>query len=295
VVVVATAITSRGGLPAAFGVFFLYLLGLGRRIWQRFNSVYGFTVASAPDGIRIRRGLLNKVSETIPVRRIQAVRQEEPLLWRFMGWCRLDVVLARIPGRESGSGGAAVRKALLPVGSLSTSEDLRGLVIRSVGFTPSPPPRRALFKAPLSYHFLAAGHDDTYAIAVTGRIRKSTCWVPLEKVQSVRLVQGPAQRRLRLATVHVDVAGRRVQAEFQDRDMDEARTLVVELAALSRQARHYVTAEPQPTTALSPSSPAGGWYPDPTGRHRHRYWDGQKWTGHVHDDGEATTVDPIGI
>ena len=25
------------------------------------------------------------------------------------------------------------------------------------------------------------------------------------------------------------------------------------------------------------------WAPDPTGRHRHRYWDGSGWTGHVYD------------
>jgi len=24
-----------------------------------------------------------------------------------------------------------------------------------------------------------------------------------------------------------------------------------------------------------------GWYPDPAGRHEHRYWDGARWTEHV--------------
>ena len=28
-----------------------------------------------------------------------------------------------------------------------------------------------------------------------------------------------------------------------------------------------------------------GWYPDPTGRHEHRYWDGNAWTLDVADDG----------
>ena len=31
------------------------------------------------------------------------------------------------------------------------------------------------------------------------------------------------------------------------------------------------------------------WYPDPTGRHDHRYWDGTKWTHHVADLGVAAT------
>lgn len=34
------------------------------------------------------------------------------------------------------------------------------------------------------------------------------------------------------------------------------------------------------------------WYPDPTGRHELRYWDGTRWTEHVSDQG-ATTIDPV--
>jgi hypothetical protein len=35
-----------------------------------------------------------------------------------------------------------------------------------------------------------------------------------------------------------------------------------------------------------------GWYPDPTGRHEWRYFDGQVWTAHVADQGQAS-LDPI--
>lgn len=31
------------------------------------------------------------------------------------------------------------------------------------------------------------------------------------------------------------------------------------------------------------------WYPDPHGRHQHRYWDGSAWTDRVADDGQAGT------
>jgi HEAT repeat protein len=34
------------------------------------------------------------------------------------------------------------------------------------------------------------------------------------------------------------------------------------------------------------------WYPDPTGRHQYRYWNGGAWTGYVADDGLAST-DPL--
>jgi hypothetical protein len=32
---------------------------------------------------------------------------------------------------------------------------------------------------------------------------------------------------------------------------------------------------------------APGWFPDPIGRHDHRWWDGAAWTAHVADDGVA--------
>jgi len=34
------------------------------------------------------------------------------------------------------------------------------------------------------------------------------------------------------------------------------------------------------------------WYPDPSGRHEHRYWDGAAWSEHVSDHGRQAT-DPI--
>ena len=287
-VLVMVGILNAGGLPTAFAIFFTYLFGLGTATWRRFNELYGFTVASAPDGIRIRRGLLGKVSETIPVRRVQAVRQMEPLLWRWMGWCRVEVVLARAPGRDATSGTGAVRKTLLPVGSLQTAEMLRAMVIGTVGVLPTRPPPRARLKSPFSYHFLAAGHDEAFAVAVTGRLCRTTCWVPLEKLQSVRRVQGPVQRRLGLATVHVDVAGRRIAAEFRDRDAGEADRLVPALAACSRTARRRAPAPP-----AGAAFPPSGWYPDPSGRHRHRFWDGRRWSEHVHDEGDTTAVDPL--
>jgi len=35
-----------------------------------------------------------------------------------------------------------------------------------------------------------------------------------------------------------------------------------------------------------------GWWPDPLGRHEHRYHDGSKWTDHVADNG-VTSVSPV--
>jgi putative membrane protein len=66
--------------------------------------------------------------------------------------------------------------------------------------------------------------------------------VPLEKAQSFREVQGPLQRRLGLATVHVDTVGRGVRAVLRDRDTTEAERYLAELPGLARAARRSYAA-----------------------------------------------------
>ena len=38
-------------------------------------------------------------------------------------------------------------------------------------------------------------------------------------------------------------------------------------------------------------SPSAGWYTDPSGQHRARYWDGASWTEQVRDD----LTEPTGV
>jgi putative membrane protein len=288
--------------------FLTYGVGFIQDVWRRISSQFHFSVADAPDGIRITRGLLGTVAETIPARRVQAVRLIEPLFWRLFRWCRLEVDVAGSVGREGGGGRSATsRKALLPVGSHDVARRLIGIVIGDAELALTSPPLRARLKAPLSYHFLRAGHSDALVMTVTGRVRRTTTWVPMVKTQSVRRIQGPWQRRLGLASVHLDAAGRRTRAEFRDRSVEEADRLVDELAMLSRIARKQ-----EADSRKGPGDPAGwatpslhgggavggpmapaGWFADPAGRHDVRYFDGTRWTADVRDQGVAG-VDPPG-
>jgi putative membrane protein len=93
------------------------------------------------------------------------------------------------------------------------------------------------WKSPLRYRKLAWGRTDTCVATTSGRLRRISCWVPLEKAQSLRRVEGPIQRRLHLASVHVDTAGRAVHATLRDRDAAEATEALDELAELARAAR----------------------------------------------------------
>ena len=241
------------GLLSTLGV---YAFGLATATWRRIATCFGFTVAVSPDGIRIRRGLLSTVAETVPGRRIQAVRMVQPLLWRPFGWCRLQVDVAGHGGHDEGS--RTARKDLLPVGSTAEAEYLAQLVLGHRAPVPARPPRRARIKTPFSYHFLAAGHDAEMAVAVTGRLTRTTVWMRLEKMQSVRFVQGPVQRRLGLASVHADAAGKRLHAVFRDRGAAEADDLLRDLAALSRTARGSVSGTARGSVSRTAGNSAAG-------------------------------------
>jgi putative membrane protein len=207
-------------------------------VWRRFNGEYHLTVGAAEDGLRVRAGLVALSAETIRPGRVQAVRMVEPLLWRRLGWCRLEVDLAgkqRRKGEGESTGGRL--RVLLPVGGRALALELLEHLLPDAPQPTRPAPRRVLLKSPLRRRFLAWGRTDRAVVTRTGRLRRVTVWVPLEKVQSVRFVEGPVQRRLRLASVHVDAAGRALRATLRDRDRAEADEAFADLIRLARLAR----------------------------------------------------------
>jgi putative membrane protein len=229
--------TVRAVLVAGGGGMLVTVVTMALSAWRRISTEWSFTVADAPDGLRIRSGLLSRSAETVPRGRIQAVRMVEPLWFRPLGWCRLELHLAGGVKGGDRQQPARVRRALLPVGPLSDAALLLSRVLPEREATLTRPPRRAMIRAPLSYHFLQAGIGEHCAVAISGRIRRETEWVPLAKIQSLRAAQGPIQRSLRLASVHLDAAGRHTRATLRDRAAVEAVHLLEELPARCAAAR----------------------------------------------------------
>jgi putative membrane protein len=233
-----TAVEAPAATTEAFGGSAVWVLAGLTMLWRRFNQEYKLTVAEAPDGLRLRSGLVALTSETIRPGRVQAVRMVEPFVWRRLGWCRLEVDIAGRQRRKGeGEAQRAPLRAVLPVGSRALAEELLARIVPDAPTDRLRPPRRALVKSPLRYRFLSFGQTDSCVVTTTGRIRRVTAWVPLAKVQSFRRVQGPVQRRLGLASIHLDTAGRSVHANLRDRDVEEADSVLGSLVALARAAR----------------------------------------------------------
>jgi putative membrane protein len=146
----------------------------------------------------------------------------------------------RVAGVAAERGDGLRGGTLLPVGTVPTAERIladavAGFALTSVAVHPVP--RRARWLAPLRRRVLGYQLAPTTFVTRDGLLTRRLVVVPYGRVQSVRIRQGPLQRALRLASVHVDVAGGGVHAAAQHRDVAEAMALATELAERSRAAR----------------------------------------------------------
>jgi putative membrane protein len=186
--------------------------------------------------MRIRRGLLETRSSTVPAGRVQSVLLEWPLLWRPSGWVRANMHVAGVRVEQQQQS----RSSLLPVGRVDEAETvlaraLPGVVLRDIAVRPVP--ARAKWFAPLRRRVLGYYLGPAAFASREGLLTRRLVIVPYERMQSVRVRQGPLQRRLRLASVFTDVAGGGPAAVAVHLDVTEARALALELAERSRAAR----------------------------------------------------------
>ncbi|MBQ0827296.1 PH domain-containing protein [Streptomyces tagetis] len=195
----------------------------------RFVGEYDWTLAESPDGLRIDHGLLDRAHETVPPGRVQAVRIVEPLLWRRLGWVRVELDVA-----------GSSNSLLLPVAPREIAVSVVARVLPGV-FVPgpahlTPPPRRAARRLPVWWRGHGLAVVGGVFAARHGLLKRTLSLVPHAKVQSVRLTQGPWRRALRLADVHVDT-GANTTVSARLRDADEAARLLHAQAERSRTGR----------------------------------------------------------
>lgn len=202
------------------------------------NTVLGqfdFTIADSPDGLRLRRGLLETRAQTVPPGRIQAVRVVEPLFWRSRGWVRVEANVAGYVGDDQqktsllapvATGEEATRLVALALPGL----DLPAVAMAGV-------PRAARWLDPWQWRSLSVGSDERFLVVRRGRWRRETDLVPHEKVQSLRISQAVLQRRFGLATLHVDTTPGPVRVTAAHRGEREARRLLDDEVARARTSR----------------------------------------------------------
>ena len=238
-------------LPAALGVFGL--------VWGRINGGATFRAAISPDGIRLRHGLTEARSQTLPPGRVQAVGLRQPLLWRGKDWWRVVINVAGYSGDDAN--GQANETVLHPVATRDEAllalwlvlpdlgvDDPRAVVSAAltgigddVGFTASP--RRARWVDPIGWRRHGVLVTDRALLLRSGRFWRSLDVVPHERTQSLGMEQGPVQRRLGVASLVVHSTPGPVSPRVRHLDEAVCAALLDEQAERARRARR--TAGPE--------------------------------------------------
>jgi putative membrane protein len=235
----------RSGLVAVLGPA---VLGVGGNAFRDLARQWNFALVRDGDGIHVRRGLTELKSSSVPVHRLQAVSVRQPAFWRLTDWWRIEVNVAGVgPGADNSD------SVLLPVGT--RAEAMRVLTVLRPGADSAPvlagmvgdadaayvvAPARAAWLSPLvrTRHGYAVTPD---ALLVRGgRVRRFVDVVPHARIQSLRLRQGPVQRRLRLATVEVLSTPGTAEPRVRHLAVGDASALLNEQVLRSSRARQPV-------------------------------------------------------
>lgn len=250
----AAAITGTAALLVPFAPA---VIGLVLATTRQFVTNYGFTVAEAPDGLRITKGLLDTRAQTVPPGRVQAVRVSQPLLWRALDLVRIDVNVAGYAADSQTE--TEKTSVLLPVGSRAVAyEVLLARVlpgVRAGELDLVPASRRAARLRPIGWRYLAAGATSLVFASRRGWIRRELMLMPHAKPQSMRITQGPLQCRLGLANVGLDSTKGPVVVLALHRDAGEARAILDREVALERAARAAAAPDQWELTARSSPDP----------------------------------------
>ncbi|GGQ50869.1 PH domain-containing protein [Couchioplanes azureus] len=205
-----------------------------RRVLQDWD----FRLARDAGGrLAVHYGLLETRSQIVPLHRVQTIGVTWPLLWRVNGWLHLRLDIAGYAGPQSGDAKGSDR--LLPVGDFQAGRELVFQVLPGVdlaALATVAPPRRARWRHPIGLRYLGIGLTSEVFVSRSGMLTRELTLVPYARLQSVRVVQGPVQRLLGLASVYADTAGGR-SGVAEDRDLAEAWWLAEQLSVRARAAR----------------------------------------------------------
>lgn len=241
ITVVVLVVTTKFGV-AGYALTGLIPLAIGAvsMIGRRVIAMFNFTLAESDRGLRIVRGLTNLTSQSVPVDRIQGLKISQPLLWRRFGWFRVDVDILGYGSSSGENNESDATSVLLPVATLdqvqlALREVLPGVDLDAVPLHRSSPKARWFFW--FTAKTLRWGWDDSVLITEHGLLTRVRNVVPHAKTQSVRIEQGPIQRKLGLADVHVDTPKGPVDAVARELEEADARELAMGQLDRARAAR----------------------------------------------------------
>jgi putative membrane protein len=268
-IAIALGIWQEGFSPAMIVALAPTAIAVPKYVFGRIDSGWGFVSRYTERGLRMRRGLANTRTDNIAAGRIQRFDLRRPFLWRGPGWTAVSVTVAGID--DDDENGAT---SVLPVG---TREELRGTLGRlsaPLGTEDDLATVEHLLMArardltglrtPVRWYWIARRTEVSLLLPGalvhrSGIVSRKLSIVPRERIQELRLEDGPLARRLGILDLHVEGAGDSLLLENLRRE--DALALHAVLAADARSLRRYRDRDRWPRPALA--AVGGGTTPHP--------------------------------
>lgn len=233
-----------GALPALGPV----ILGVGVSRVGELLKHGNYRMTDLGSSLRIRHGLTDHRTTTVPLHRVQAMEMFQPLWWRPVGWWRARVNVAGVGG---GDDDASSQTVVLPVGTLEQALGVLTLIDPRLsladlsraaldegtdgGWTLVSPRARLLDL--LSWRRKGYAATPDCLLIRTGALTRSVVVVPHARVQSITVAQGPLERRLGLAGVHLVSTPGPVSPVIDHLPVEDAERLLEEEGTRARAAR----------------------------------------------------------
>ncbi|MEU1971965.1 PH domain-containing protein [Microbacterium sp. NPDC019599] len=244
VAIAAGSITSTpwllfGMIPAVIGFVAYWIRSIVRSL--------RYSIAPTPDGVRITFGLLTTITEIVPPGRVHAVEVSQSILWRPFGWW--SVRINRLTGRSLSDSNTDQFTTVLPVGTLADVERVLRLLLPGVpdaewpliagegvlgsgkGDSFTDTPRRAWFLRPFSWRRNGFRLTSDVLLLRRGVVWRKLAILPLARLQSLALHQGPVDRALGVASARAHTVAGPVYSALSAIDRTSALGLFEDVAA----------------------------------------------------------------
>ena len=198
--VASAVIALRGSglvaLALAVGGFAASLAGI--------TSLFNFSVGRNERGIAISHGFFTTAHYTVSPIRIQAICLVQPIAWRPFGWYQIAINVAGTDqsGKKSGprflipvvheDALPELFRELLPSWNLETEDEWLASATTSRWRFPWQAARLAVSVTP-----------DLFVVR-SGALTRRVSAAPHERIQSIRITQGPWERKLGISSLHAD-------------------------------------------------------------------------------------------
>ena len=268
------------------------ILGFLWQLWSSFDQGANFTVErirqntsdARGDSLRITYGFTGTHTQTLFPQRIQALKIEQPLLWKPFGWYRVVVNIAGVAvNTEGSSDDSFTRNTALPVGTAREMQRLLHLLLPSASphsleivqavmessrYDPADSSELGVVKAPHRTRWLNpltfrrdgfarvnterveaeadlhhSGHAPTRDLLLLrgGCLLRFLSVVPERQVLAVQWSQGPLNRILKTACIHLGSVSGPVKPAVQNLEAHDAERIAAEIIARTDGTRAYYT------------------------------------------------------